>query len=125
VYGRENRIFEENGEDNENVKKRYRYDYANRLVRVESLDVNGLVVQIIEYAYDAFNRQVLKRITKGEETREYVRVWNGSQLLEEWQDGKLTTSFTYGARINEPLKMSLSSEGEPQDYLYLLEIIRI
>jgi YD repeat-containing protein len=115
-----NRIFEENGEDNENVKKRYRYDYANRLVRVESLDVNGLVVQIIEYAYDAFNRQVLKRITKGEETREYVRVWNGSQLLEEWQDGKLTTSFTYGARINEPLKMSLSSEGAPQDYLYLL-----
>jgi|GEM_PF-901329 len=115
-----NRILEENSEDNESAKKQYGYDYANRLVRVESLDTNGRVVQTIEYAYDAFNRQVLKRITKDEETREYVRVWNDSQFIEEWQDGKLTKSFTYGARINEPLKMSLSSEGEQKDYLYLL-----
>ena len=89
------------------------------------VDANGRVVQTIEYAYDAFNRQVLKRITKDGETREYVRVWNGGQLIEEWEDGKLAKSFTYGARINEPLKMSLSSEGEPEDYFYTIERSRL
>ncbi|MDO8937752.1 MAG: DUF6531 domain-containing protein [Methylicorpusculum sp.] len=107
-------------EENENVKKRYRYDYANRLVGVESVAENGRVIQTIEYAYDAFDRQILKRITKDGATQEFVRVWKDSQLIEEWQDGKLTKSFTYGARINEPLKMNLSSEGETKDYLYLL-----
>ena len=115
-----NRLLEEDGEDNHKTKKKYSYDYANRLVGVESLDANGQVVKIIEYAYDAFNHQVLKRITKDGETREYVRVWNGRQLIEEWEAGKLAKSFTYGARINEPLKMNLSSEREPKDYLYLL-----
>lgn len=115
-----NRIAEEKSEDNENLKKRYRYDYANRLVGVESVAENGRVIQTIEYAYDVFDRQILKRITKDGATQEFVRVWKGSQLIEEWQDGQLAKSFTYGARINEPTKMSLSSEGETKGYLYLL-----
>ena len=116
-----NRLIEKDGEDHDKPKRKYRYDYANRLVGVESLDANGLVVQTIEYAYDAFNHQVLKRITKDGETREYNRVWNGSQLIEEWEDGKLAKSFSYGAGINEPLKMSLYSEREPEEYFYTLD----
>lgn len=107
-------------EGNEHTTKRYGYDYANRIVLVENMNADGMAVQTIEYGYDAFNHQVLKRITKDGETREYIRVWNGSQLIEEWEDGKLIKSFTYGGRINEPLTMSLSSTREPKDYHYLL-----
>jgi YD repeat-containing protein len=115
-----NRILEENGEDKENAKKRYEYDYANRLVRVENLDASEQIVQSIEYVYDTFDRQVVKRITRNGDTKEYLRIWDGSQLIEEWEDGKLAKSFTYGARINEPLKMSLFSECGSEDYFYTL-----
>lgn len=115
-----NRIVEANGDDKESVKKRFRYDYANRVVGVESVAEDGREIQTIEYAYDAFNRQILKLIKKDGVTQEFVRVWKGSQLIEEWQDGKLAKWFTYGARINEPLKMTLSSEDEDKDYLFLL-----
>jgi YD repeat-containing protein len=114
-----NRVQEDNLD--ENLQKRYNYDYANRLERIESLTAAGQVVQTIEYAYDAWNRQVLKRMTRDGEVKEYVRVWNGSQLIEEWEGDKLVKSLAYGARSNEPLKLSVHREGESEEYFYVLK----
>jgi YD repeat-containing protein len=115
-----NRVLDENVVDGEHNQKRYGHDYLNRLVRVESLDADGQVVQTINYSYDAFNRQVLKRITQQGITKVFARLWNGSQLAEELEDGRLANSFIYGARTHEPLVIDhFSGEGTSR-YFYAL-----
>lgn len=94
-----NRTREEDDTNRDESNKRYSYDYANRLVRVESMDTNGQVVQTIEYAYDTFGRQVLKRITQNGSTRAFKRVWSGSRLIEEREgmiDSQRTLSMGVG-----------------------------
>jgi YD repeat-containing protein len=85
---------------------RYSYDYANKLQNVQCMNADGIVTQSVAYDYDAFGRQVRKRITAMNEIREYERVWNGNQLIEEWEQGRLARSFVYGARAEEPVQMT-------------------
>ncbi|MES0096634.1 DUF6531 domain-containing protein [Mesorhizobium sp. M0019] len=115
-----NRTLEED-QTGEGRSKKFSYDYANRLIRIDTLARSGMIAETIEYAYDTNNRQVLKRLTKDGRAREFVRVWNGDQLIEEWIDGKLAKSVTYGARNNEPLKLSLTSNTVSTDYCYVLD----
>src|SRR5205809_281963 len=58
-------------------------------------------MKTMEYAYDAFSRQVLNRVQDANGVREYTRVWNGRQSIEEWENGQLSKSFIYGARLSE------------------------
>ena len=46
------------------ASRRYVYDYANRLVKIEYLDGANSVIRSIEYGYDVFNRQVRKRVSE-------------------------------------------------------------
>jgi YD repeat-containing protein len=115
-----NRVLEESGSGSEHPFKRYRYDYANRMVGAELLDSDGQIVQRIDYSYDAFGRQVLKRISKDGRTSELIRFWNGRQLAEEWEDGRLVRSFVYGGRFHEPVQLELHSD-EDKEYLYVLD----
>src|SRR5690606_3387943 len=84
--------------DEEKHLKIHTYDYANRLVRVEKLNDKHQVLQTIEYEYDAFGRQVLKRTCKENKTQEFKRVWIGNQLIEEWENSRIAKSFIYGNR---------------------------
>ncbi|MDQ3773815.1 MAG: DUF6531 domain-containing protein [Pseudomonadota bacterium] len=113
-----NRIREEDGANRDEATKRYSYDHANRLMRVERVTADGQVVQTVEYSYDTFGRQVLKRITQDGTTSELARIWNGTQLAEEWEDGRLAKSFVYGGRIHEPLTMTLYSGEGKEEYFY-------
>lgn len=116
-----NRILETNSDDADCAEKRYTYDHANRLVRVECLDARGKTVRTIEYTYDAFGRQVLKRVADADGTQEHARVWSGRQLIEEYEDGKLSKSFVYGARVNEPVKTDRHGSGGTQELFYTFD----
>jgi YD repeat-containing protein len=99
-------------------KRRYAYDYANRLVRVDVAAGAGQPAKRVEYVYDAFNRQVLRRVTDASGTSARERVWNGRQLIEEWENGELARRFVYGARINEPVVMTRTVPGGAEDFFY-------
>jgi hypothetical protein len=114
-----NRILEGNGD--ENAKKRFSYDYADRLVRVENLDKKK-VVQSLEYAYDAFNRQILKRLSNGHGTIETRRTWAGEQLIEEIEGDRLARSFIYGSGVREPVKMRRHRSDGTEEALYMLNV---
>src|SRR5262249_29206124 len=72
----------------------------------------------IEYTYDAFGRQVTRRVTDADGERHCLRVWNGRQLLEEWEDGRLSRSFVYGARVNEPVMLTRHSPAGEERVFY-------
>ena len=72
----------------------------------------------MEYAYDAFSRQVLNRVQDANGVREYTRIWNGRQSIEEWENGQLSKSFIYGARVSEPVQMIRHTEGGLGQYFY-------
>jgi hypothetical protein len=99
-------------------RRRYSYDYANRLVSIESPSEGDGALEAIEYIYDAFGRQAIRRHIQNGIKRESVYLWNGKQLTEEWQDGSLARSFVYGNRAGQPLKMKLFSGQGGQEYLY-------
>lgn len=87
-------------------KKRFQYDYANRLVRLERLDSEGNPFRTVEYDYDAFSRQVRRRQfdrASGGRT-EIQRVWVGQHAVEEWRGGVVNKSFVYGAQ-GQPIQM--------------------
>lgn len=114
-----NRILEDSSQANGSSAKRYTYDHANRLIRVEKLDGHGQPTQSIDYTYDAFGRQVRRSFRQDNTTRETVRVWNGDHLLEEWEDGKLVRSFVYGSRVNEPIKLLLFTDQGTKSCYYV------
>jgi YD repeat-containing protein len=116
-----NRVSEEGGEAGGPDRKQFSYDAANRLVGATSVGADGRVVQEVEYAYDTFGRQVMKRVSRDGVTKSYALVWHGSQLIEEWEDGELAKTFTYGARTGEPLKVSVQTGGKPEEYFYALD----
>jgi hypothetical protein len=111
-----NRILET--QDDGSVTTWWSYDYANRPVKVEFVDADGRVPAVVDYAYDAFGRQVSRRAADADGERNCVRVWNGRQLIEEWEDGKLSRSFVYGARVNEPVAMTRYAPAGPDRYVY-------
>ena len=101
-----NRVRQSSG-GGDGAESHYRYDYANRLTRVELVDASGALLRTIEYAYDAFGRQVQKRLTDESHVSLVDRVWHGRQLVEEWEGGNLARSFQYGATTNLPVAMTL------------------
>jgi YD repeat-containing protein len=113
-----NRSLEENDPDANCPKKLYTYDYANRLIKVECLVANGNVNEATDYTYDAFSRQVLKRLTNAQGEQETARVWNDSQLIEEWEGDNLARSFVYGAKVNEPVKMNRQTANGVEEFFY-------
>jgi YD repeat-containing protein len=114
-----NTLFEA-GRPHSRAANRYRYDHANRLVRMEALAGDGGVLRVVEYDYDALGRQVGKRSIEDGSTRAFSHFWSGNRLVEVWADGTLAKGFVYGARAGEPLKLTLYSAHGRQDYLYAL-----
>src|SRR5262249_45848405 len=98
---------------------RYSYDARNRLAGVSIESPEGHVVKSIEYSYDPLDRQVGKRVTAGGHTTEYTRVWIGSQLLGELQDGRLLHTFAYSQR-GRPLKLTKHDAEGTKGYYYTL-----
>ena len=107
-----NRIRERREDTPDCAEKRYAYDYANRLIKVECLDAGGAVSHSVEYVYDAFGRPVVRRVADKQGKHESSLVWNGRQLIEEWEDGRLARSYVFGTRVNEPVQM-ISHRASP------------
>ncbi|CAN7585600.1 DUF6531 domain-containing protein [Pararhizobium sp. LjRoot238] len=116
--GNGNRIAETRDQNGVPAERRYLYDYANRLVRVEDLGHNGETAQTIEYAYDVLSRQILKRVTKSGESHTYTRVWSGYRLIEEWRDGTLVTRLVYGGPNEQPLAIVRNTREGERLYYY-------
>ncbi|MGB8381247.1 MAG: hypothetical protein WCG47_08340, partial [Dermatophilaceae bacterium] len=109
-----NRVSEEAG----GSAKRYAYDAEGRVTQLELPGAPGAVAQTVSYAYDAFGRQFRRRTDSGGQTREVVRVWGGTQLLEEWEDGRLSRSFVHGLAERDPLRMRTHAGDATRDFYY-------
>jgi hypothetical protein len=72
----------------------------------------------VEYEYDAFSRQMARRVTDSTGARELARVWTGPRLIEEWEDDKAARSIIYADR--EPLQLVRSDAAEPRALLYTI-----
>ena len=92
-------------DDNGNLARRalatgpvtYSYDYAGRLVQVQSVDFSGgaAVISTSTYAYDAMGRRVSKTVSSGSlppATTEFA--FDGNSVIEERSGG--ATTATYG-----------------------------
>jgi RHS repeat-associated protein len=90
---------------------RFSYDYRNLLVRVATLAGQDVAL----YTYDAFNRRIAK--TVGGETAETV--WKEWQPIEEYKGGQLASRRTYGAGLDEAVRIEndLDGDGTPDTSL--------
>ena len=112
-----NRVFEA-GRNGNWVTKRLTYDYANRPICVEFLNAAGRSARTIQYTYDVFGRQTRKNVSGEGRDYESVRVWNGRQLIEEWENGNLARSFVYGPRAGWPVQMIRYTASGLERYAY-------
>ena len=87
----------------------YVYDRANRLVEVRE---GGQAVA--QYTYDALNRRVTKYVVQNSLTTRYI--YDGSQVIEEHENGLPARTYVYGLYVDDPLMMEISAG---QSYLYL------
>ena len=74
----------------------YAYDYADRLVQVQSVDFSGGTAQVTTstYVYDALGRRVSKTVSAGglpPSTRQYC--YDGSCAIEERVNGAVAASY--------------------------------
>ena len=81
----------------------YVYDWANRLTEVWS---GGQ--KIAEYTYDATNRRVSKFLPTSSETFSFI--YNDGQVIEEYLNGSLARTYTYGAYIDDPLMVEYGGQ---------------
>jgi RHS repeat-associated protein len=81
----------------------FHYDYRNRLVKVEHPQQ-----ATVEYDYDAFNRRVEKRVAGGATE---TTVWSGWQELETYGNGVLKERVTYGAGLDEIVRLENLTSG--------------
>ncbi len=88
--------------------KTYEYDWANRLVAVKTSDG----IAIATYRYDALNR----RVTKSYAGQTTAYIYNGGQVIEEYEDGQFQRSFVYGIYIDDPIMME---DNAGNRYYYL------
>ncbi|HEU0074121.1 MAG TPA: RHS repeat-associated core domain-containing protein [Dehalococcoidia bacterium] len=81
----------------------FHYDYRNRLIKVEHPQQ-----ATVEYAYDAFNRRVEKRVAGGATE---TTVWSGWRELETYANGVLKERVTYGAGLDEIVRLENVTSG--------------
>ena len=73
----------------------YGYDCHNRICDVD----NGSVI----YKYDALNRLVQIEYSEGGQSLSECRCYAGDRMIEEFVDGSLTSSYTYGVSSKDIL----------------------
>jgi len=83
---------------------RFHWDYRNRLTRV----TDSVGTEIASYTYDAFNRRIAK--TAGGVTEETA--WAGWQPLERYEAGQLAERRTYGAGLDEVVRIESDLNGD-------------
>ncbi|HMH50790.1 MAG TPA: DUF6531 domain-containing protein [Candidatus Acidoferrum sp.] len=92
----------------------YTYDHDNRLIRSECYDAEGARTQTIEYFYDALSRQVRKVVTdKDGIVTDYIYVWAGMLLIEEYENGVLARTYIYGVG-STPVHFTLHLGGRTE-----------
>ena len=98
----------------------YLYDYADRLVQVQSVDFSGgaPVISTSTYAYDALGRRVSKTVSAGglpPVTTTFV--YDGGSVIEERENGAVTASFIIdGTRSHDDGVIQMRRGGK--DYYY-------
>ncbi len=109
----------------------FTYDYENRLIKVEIQKENKL--KVVSFTYDPFNRRISKTVQKEEIEDEdngnndeednddkivpriTYYVYDSEDIILEYnQKGKLTSRYTHGPGIDEPI----SIEQDNQTYYY-------
>ena len=100
----------------------YGYDDENRLTSV--LITAGNKTKQLSFAYDPFGRRISKTLIKDEigtdcttpnvcpRTTNYV--YDGQNIILEYQNGSITARYTHGPNIDEPLAL----EKNGQTYYY-------
>jgi RHS repeat-associated protein len=105
-------LYDKNGNlaDINNGQFEYVYDCENRLIEARENSVT-----VATYAYDFAGRRVSK--TTGGVTTRYV--YDGDQIIAEYQNDTLVRKFIYGPGIDEPICMSVVlSPGSEVLYYY-------
>lgn len=98
--------FNNNGSIAEGKRHKYIYDGFGRLTGI--CDRDGEVVA--EYSYDVFNRRIGKRLYKEEKNIEYV--YDGFEVIEEYNNGKPAKTFVNGAHIDAPVAEITNGSAE-------------
>jgi RHS repeat-associated protein len=98
----------------------YGYDGENRLTGVQI--TQGSNVKQLTFAYDPFGRRIKKTVSpsgggSGEETTNYV--YDGQNIILEYnQAGIITTRYTHGPNIDEPLAIEITGATATTPYYY-------
>ena len=96
----------------------YHYDYADRLVRVEGLNGEGIMTTIATYAYDALGRRIRKTMNAHPPPvlTAFLLSAEGA-VLEERVNGTLTRAYVY-PEIDDEVLVAFNQAGEPHYYHY-------
>ena len=79
----------------------YQYDFAGRLVQVQSVDFSSgaAVISTSTYAYDALGRRVAKTVSSGglpPVTTQFL--YHGDGVIEEHENGAITATYVHRHR---------------------------
>ena len=96
----------------------YTWDHRNRLTSVITKDSSGNVIEIVEYAYDAFDRRIEKSVDAdgdGLGTADVERfVYDGDHIALVFDgDGNQTHRYLHGPQIDQVLAQE-TADGEVQ-----------
>ena len=96
---------ERNGSGHAQTTTRYRYDYENRLIKVEI--EKGRHTQVVTFSYDPFGKRLSKTVG-----REDLHENGKGQGHEGCDDGRQTPRTTYYLYDNEDIVMEYDERGE-------------
>ena len=100
----QNLTYNGNGALTSDGTRTYTYDAANRLLTAQ----NG---QSATYAYDPFDRRRSKTV----DSQAVTFIYDGDQIIAEYDDSGLAKKFIYGPGIDEPIMMQA---GETKYYYH-------
>lgn len=98
----------------------YQYDYAGRLVLLQSVDLSSgsAVISTSTYAYDALGRRIAKTVSSGSlppVTTQFL--YDGASVIEERENNLVAASFVLdGSRSQDDGVIQMRRGG--QDYFY-------
>ena len=106
AFSTRRRAYDENGNLTDDGRRRYHYDFRNRLVEVRQGPSDTLVVQ---YLYDALGRRG-ERVLANPSSR--VRfLFDGLQCVEERDQGNnITRQYVWGEDVNNLLEIRTATE---------------
>ncbi|MBI1871267.1 MAG: RHS repeat-associated core domain-containing protein [Chlamydiae bacterium] len=97
----------------------YTWNSENQLTKVTNTDSQSPIT--VSYEYDALGRRILKTLTTHDSQLTTAWIYDGNDILLEYQNGILTNRYTHSSSVDEPLAKTDLTQSK--NYFYHVDAL--